>query len=392
MKKKITLIISIVLLSIIIVASSTYTILKNRSNKDQESNTVASIIYLDINPSIKIELDKNNKVIKVTPLNEDAKKITNDNYEGKELTETIKLIKTNLEKEGFLKDKVQILLNTTGKLKEDEVKTILTINLETKENNVEVIVPKITESSKELAKKYNITESKAAYIEEAIKENTDLKIEDLKDKSINEITTKKEEKLTTTTKVTTTSNVTVSKNTTKKTTKQQTSIPSSATDTSGVWCTYNKNKPSTSRFDYPQDIGMDKARNYALNYLNKTISDFTNTLVSRIDDKRSSYCLSYKVTLITKDTKYFVYIDSVTGKTISNNTEEIPAPKVSETQAEEIGLKYFSLNRSECKIVEAYYSYNNGKMRYTFNAQCNGKYYSLHIDATTGATSDPTTW
>lgn len=89
---------------------------------------------------------------------------------------------------------------------------------------------------------------------------------------------------------------------------------------------------------------------------------------------------------------YFVYVDSVTGKTVSNYTEKILASKISETKAEEIGLKYFSLNRSECKIVEAYYDYNNGKMRYTFNAQCKGKYYSLNIDPTTGATSNPTTW
>lgn len=385
MKKKITLIISVVLLSIIIVASSTYTILKNRSNKDQESNTVASIIYLDINPSIKIELDKNNKVIKVTPLNEDAKKITNDNYEGKELTETIKLIKINLEKEGFLKADTTILLNTSGQIKEDTVKTILVANL----NSTKVIIPKINESSKEIAKKYNITESKAAYIEETIKENKNLSIEDLKDKSVNEITKIDEEEKTT---ATTTTKATTVKNNKSTTTKKQVSVPANATDTSGVWCTYNKNKSATSRFNYPQDIGMDKARNYALKYLNKTMTDFTNTLVSRIDDKRSSYCLSYKVTLITKDTKYFVYVDSVTGKTISNYTEKIPAPKISETQAEEIGLKYFSLNRSECRIVEAYYDYNNGKMRYTFNAQCNGKYYSLNIDPTTGATSNPTTW
>ena len=89
---------------------------------------------------------------------------------------------------------------------------------------------------------------------------------------------------------------------------------------------------------------------------------------------------------------YFVYVDSVTGKTVSNYTEKILASKISENKAEEIGLKYFSLNSSECKIVEAYYDYNNGKMRYTFNAQCKGKYYSLNIDPTTGATSNPTTW
>ena len=50
-------------------------------------------------------------------------------------------------------------------------------------------------------------------------------------------------------------------------------------------------------------------------------------------------------------------------------------------------------NGTNCSYkVEAYYDYNNGKMRYTFNAQCKGKYYSLNIDPTTGATSNPITW
>ena len=51
-------------------------------------------------------------------------------------------------------------------------------------------MPTITDSSKELAKKYNITESKAAYIEQIVKNNTKLKIEDIVENSVKDINNK----------------------------------------------------------------------------------------------------------------------------------------------------------------------------------------------------------
>ena len=65
MKKKIILI-PILAIIILVIALLGYFIWDNRTT---------SIITLDINPSIKIKLNKNNEVKKIIPINKDAKKI-----------------------------------------------------------------------------------------------------------------------------------------------------------------------------------------------------------------------------------------------------------------------------------------------------------------------------
>lgn len=73
-KKKKIVILTIVLLAILIVIGGVIAIL-NTKGRNELYNTVVSVITLDINPSIKLELDKDNKVINMIALNEDAKKI-----------------------------------------------------------------------------------------------------------------------------------------------------------------------------------------------------------------------------------------------------------------------------------------------------------------------------
>ena len=49
----------------------------------------ASIITLDINPSIEIHLNEENKVIKLIPINDDAKEVINDELIGKDYNEAV---------------------------------------------------------------------------------------------------------------------------------------------------------------------------------------------------------------------------------------------------------------------------------------------------------------
>lgn len=86
MKKKILipLIIALIILTIFIKKDKTVT-----------------IITLDINPSIEISLDKNNNVIKIKALNDDAKNIIDDNYKGKTLDKTFTIMIEKLKDNGF---------------------------------------------------------------------------------------------------------------------------------------------------------------------------------------------------------------------------------------------------------------------------------------------------
>lgn len=385
MKKKLFVIFSIVLAVLVII--SLFLIL-NKNNKKEGKTDVTSTIILDINPSIKLCLNKEDVVVDAVALSEDANEIVKD-VNGKDIKTAMEIINSRLIEKEFIKDDTVILLNVEGKVSTSDVSKIINEDFKAKNKEIQIIETKATESSKQLSEKYNISAGKAAYIESIIETNPDLKIEDLKDKSVTEITNIKENKQEKTTAVTTTNVVSTTK---KTTTKAAVSVPSNPTDTSGVWCTYNKNKPATSRFDYPADIGLTKAEEYAKAAINASSLGIKGSLLSRVDDKRSSYCLSYKFMGYNDDNKYYVTIDSVTGGVIEKSVVPMDKPNITEEQAKEIGIKHFNLDTSTCEVVQAYFSMNNGKIRYTFGARCNGTYYSLNIDALNGNVSGATTW
>lgn len=386
MKKKVFIIFSIVLAVLVII--SLFLIL-NKNNRKEGKTDVTSTIILDINPSIKLSLDKENVVVDAVALNEDANEIVED-VSGKDIKAAIEIINSRLIEKEFIKDDTVVLLNVEGEVSTSDVSNIINEDFKAKNKGIQIIETKATESSKQLSEKYNISVSKAAYIESIIEANPELKIEDLKDKNVTEITKIKENKQEKTTAVTTTNAVTTT--TKKTTTKVAVSVPSDPTDTSGVWCTYNKNKPATSKFDYPADIGPTKAKEYAMAAINASSLGFKGTSLSRVDDKRSSYCLSYKFMGYNDDNKYYLTIDSVTGGVIEKSVVPMDKPNITEEQAKAIGVKHFNLDTSTCDLVQAYFSMNNGKIRYTFTARCNGTYYSLDIDALNGNVSGATTW
>ena len=120
-KKKKIVILTIVLLAILIVIDGVIAIL-SRKGRNELYNTVVSVITLDINPSIKLELDKDNKVINMIALNEDAKDIVLSNYEGNSLESVINDVTNKLIEKGYAQDKLVILVGTSGTITSDEVK------------------------------------------------------------------------------------------------------------------------------------------------------------------------------------------------------------------------------------------------------------------------------
>ena len=97
MKKKI--IIGVSVLVVIILGIITFLLL-NKKEKVKKSiekfdDVTMYTITLDINPSIKIELNKDKKVINVTALNDDAKEVINEDFKEKTFEEEIELLSVN---------------------------------------------------------------------------------------------------------------------------------------------------------------------------------------------------------------------------------------------------------------------------------------------------------
>lgn len=396
MKKKVFLI-SFILVILLSTFICIYVFTK-KDNKIKLDTTITSSIVLDINPSLKIELNKENKVINLIGLNEDGKKVIINDYKGKVLNEVIKSILEKSFSLEYLKDDTTILVSVDGTYKADDLKTIISEYLESKSIKGEVIIPTITESSKEIASKYNLTESKASYLEEIIKD-TSLKIEDVKDMSVQdakekvqEEIKKKEEEKKQQEQNKNKNNTTNNKNNNSGSSSSSSSLtpPASSRDTSGAWCTFNKNKPYNYVYDYKDLIGEAKVREIATNHLAGVY--FKTSSLAIYDDIKGSYCKTYKFAGLNDDFKYYLTIDSVTGSILEESKEEMEKPSISKDKAKEIGLTYFKLQESECELVQADLSSTFTVLKYTFIARCNGTYYTADIDGKTGSLSGYRTW
>mgnify|MGYP003571268953 CR=1 FL=1 len=184
MKKKI--IISIIGCLILIIGIIGFIILNN--------NRIVSTFTLDINPSIEINLDKNDKVKSVVALNEDGKGIISKDLKGKSLDDTFDLLITNLIDGGFIEDNyVDVIVYSNEKLSSEDIGEKVEFSFGKKEVHAEIIViDKITKEDEELAKKYNVTPAKMSYIKTIIQDNKNVNLEDLANKPVNELKETKE--------------------------------------------------------------------------------------------------------------------------------------------------------------------------------------------------------
>lgn len=168
---------------IILGCASLFFILNLKTNKEEKK----TIVTIDINPSIELTINEKNVVTSLKALNDDAKKIISKNLKNKSLDKVLDSIVTKSIEYHYLDNDNVVLINVSGKLTDKEITTELDNKFKKYNYNVEIIVPKITEEDKKIAEKYNITPAKASYINEATKQNKNVKIDDLIDKPIHEI-------------------------------------------------------------------------------------------------------------------------------------------------------------------------------------------------------------
>lgn len=197
MKKKVIIISSITLVFVLAVALIILLVFNKdkdlNTEKEKFDNEIVSILTIDVNPSIEINLNKNNIVVSVVALNDDAKVVINNlNYEKENLEKFLSMLVDSLEQNNYLSDENNlILINVDSKDEKllELVKNKTNESLEKNKVNAEIVIQQVEETSelKELAEKNNITISKAYYIQEQIKNEEGLKVEDFKDTSITEI-------------------------------------------------------------------------------------------------------------------------------------------------------------------------------------------------------------
>ncbi len=158
---------------------------------------VDSVIDIDVNPSIELATNKQEKVVKVTAVNEDAIAI----LDGMELKNTdlkvaVNAIIGSMVKNGYfdqLDNEILVTVKNDDEAKAEKLHKMLAVDIDEtlKTYNVEASVINQTisdsKSAEELAKAYNISLGKANFIQNLVSKDKSLKAEDLAKMSIREL-------------------------------------------------------------------------------------------------------------------------------------------------------------------------------------------------------------
>ena len=162
-----------------------------------QTGEVDSIITLDVNPSISIDIDQNETVMAVQALNDDAEKVIGDmDLQGTDLDVTVNALIGSMLKNGYLdeaKNSILVTVENDDQARGDELKEKITNDIKKvfSEDGLEAAVLSQTLTEDEqidaLAQQYGITKGKAALIQELIGNDTTLTFESLAPLSVQEI-------------------------------------------------------------------------------------------------------------------------------------------------------------------------------------------------------------
>ncbi len=187
MDKKKIIILVVALVVVIVGVLVVGLFMKNGKDEDK----VESVITLDINPSMELEITKKGKVASIQSLNEESDKFIDRSLEGKPVEEVFYAIVKKAKEEHLVEDgelTIIVGMEKSDKSIEDKLREACNKN----EIGSKIVVPKITEEAKREAQGYGVTPAKAAYILEVIGDNEELHFDDLKNKSSRELMEMKE--------------------------------------------------------------------------------------------------------------------------------------------------------------------------------------------------------
>lgn len=161
------------------------------------ANSVDSVISFDVNPSLEIKVNKNEKVLEVNPLNEDARTIVgNMDFKDTDLEITVNALIGSMLNNGYIDEVANSILISVESRNETKGATLQAKLAEEIEKLLQAssidgaIVSQTLlddDDLKALADENHITRGKAQLIRQLVKTNENYKFEDLAKLSINEL-------------------------------------------------------------------------------------------------------------------------------------------------------------------------------------------------------------
>ena len=167
----------------------------------QQANAVASVVSLDVNPSIELKVNRSEKVLVCTPLNEDAKAILADmgngaDLKGAKLDVAVNAIVGSLVRNGYLNSissAIMISVEDRDTARAEKLQRELTSTvdgvLQTSEAKASVLTQTLTQDAglAQQARENSISTGKAALVNRVLALNPALKFDALAKLSVEEL-------------------------------------------------------------------------------------------------------------------------------------------------------------------------------------------------------------
>ena len=167
----------------------------------QQANAVASVVSLDVNPSIELKVNSSEKVLVCTPLNDDAKAILADMGEGADLKGAkldvaVNAIVGSLVRNGYLSSISSAIMISVEDKNADraqklqqELASAVDVVLQTGESKASVLTQTVQQNAEldQQARENNISTGKAALVNRVLALNSTLRFEELAAFSVGEL-------------------------------------------------------------------------------------------------------------------------------------------------------------------------------------------------------------
>ena len=324
----------------------------------QQVNAVASVVSLDVNPSIELKVNRSEKVLVCTPLNEDAKAILADmsngaDLKGAKLDVAVNAIVGSLVRNGYLNSissAIMISVEDKDAARAEKLQRELTSAvdgvLQTSEAKAAVLTQTLTQDAarEQQARENNISTGKAALVNSVLAINPSLKFDALAKLSVEEL------------------------------------------------------KDLAEAGAPAMPIGKDAAAYAAEQYAGTTALD---SVTAEVDSELDEFPAHYEVELHTAWGEFEYLVDAYTGKVLSGQKDLLAtapagdeaakptAPSggadIGHAKAKSIALNHAGVSENKAYDMEIELDDEDGTLVYEVEFKSSGMEYSYEINAATGA-------
>ena len=328
----------------------------------QQANAVASVVSLDVNPSFELRVNRDEKVLSCTPLNEDAQEILEDmgggaDLKGAKLDVAVNAIVGSLVRKGYLSEISSAIMisvedkdSARAKKLQQELTSAVDGVLRTNESKAAVLTQTVTQDAEleRQARENSISTGKAALVNRILALNSSLRFDALAKLSVGEL------------------------------------------------------KDLAEAGAPAMPIGRDAAAYAAEQYAGTAALD---SVTAEVDPELDESPAHYEVELQTAWGEFEYLVDAYTGKVLSGQKDlpttvsaqneaakpsgQKPAPSgtaqdIGYAKAKSIALNHAGVSESKAYDMDIELDEEDGKLVYEVEFKSGGMEYDYEIDAATG--------